>query len=91
VFDTQTPVLTNEKKAEYKKLFGKNEFMVLAVEEIPEEKIEALGHHQFITVEVKGRKMKLTGSMFKLYEPKKCLHTKFFEKLCASQKKVKKE
>lgn len=82
VFDSQAPILTKEKITEYKKLFGRNEFMVLAVEDVPEEKIEALGHHQFITVEVKGKKLKLTGSMFKLYEPKKSLHIKFFERMC---------
>jgi len=91
VFNPQTPILTEEKITEYKKLFGKKEYMVLAVESVPEEKIQALGHHQFVVIEVKGRKMKLTGSMFKPYEPKKCLHTKFFEKLCASKKKAKKE
>jgi|GEM_PF-6814127 len=82
VFDPQTPILTEEKIGEYKKLFGKKEYMVLAVEDVPQEKIGALHHHQFLVIEVKGRKLKLAGSMFKPYEPKKNMHIKFFEKLC---------
>ena len=87
VFSPETHILSRPKKEKYMQLLGKKEFMVLNVTDVPEVKIEAVGHHQLITIEVGGKKLTLSGAMFKLYEPpKKMPHMEFFDKMCMGKK-----